>query len=41
VQQAGRIDSVPISEVAGKVRTIPLDSEVLRAARTIGTSFGE
>jgi 6-phosphofructokinase 1 len=41
VQRGGQIDSVPIAEVAGKVRTVPPDYSVLRAAREIGTSFGE
>ncbi len=41
VQQNGRIDSVPISEVADKVRTIPPDYPTMRAARALGTSFGD
>ena len=41
VQQEGRITSVPIEEVAGKVRTVPLDHPLVRAARAIGTSFGD
>ncbi len=41
VQQAGEITSVPIEEVADKVRTIPLDHQLIRAARAIGTSFGD
>jgi 6-phosphofructokinase 1 len=40
VQQDGRITSVPIAEVANKVRTIPLDYPLLGAARSVGTSFG-
>jgi len=41
VQQQGRITDVPIAESAGKVRTVPTDHPLLRAARSIGTSFGE
>jgi len=41
VQQAGRIDSVPIAEVARKVRTVPLDHSLIRAARAVGTCFGD
>jgi 6-phosphofructokinase 1 len=41
VQRAGVIDSVPLEEVAGKVRTVPRDHPLVRAALGIGTSFGE
>jgi 6-phosphofructokinase 1 len=41
VEQAGRIDSVPITEVADKVRTVPPDHELIRAAKEIGTAFGD
>jgi len=41
VQQAGRIDSVPIVDVADKVRTVPTDFPLIRAARAVGTSFGD
>jgi 6-phosphofructokinase 1 len=41
VQRDGVIDSVPIREVAGRIRTVPLDHHLIRAARGIGTSFGE
>jgi 6-phosphofructokinase 1 len=41
VQRAGKVESVPIADVAGKVRTVPPDYDLLRAARAIGTSFGE
>ncbi|MGW8177950.1 MAG: 6-phosphofructokinase [bacterium] len=37
----GQLESVPISEVAGKVRTVPLDYPLLRAARALRTSFGD
>ena len=41
VQQRGRITSVPIAEVAEKVRTVPLDDPLIAAARSIGTCFGD
>ena len=41
VQRGGKIDSVPIADVAGKVRTVPRDYPLIQAARAIGTSFGD
>jgi 6-phosphofructokinase 1 len=41
VMQRGELGSVSISEIAGKVRTIPQDYSLLRAARALGTSFGD
>ena len=41
VQQANQISSVPIRDVADKVRTVPADCSTVRAARAIGTSFGD
>jgi len=41
VHQAGQIASVPIADVAEKVRTVPPDYNMLIAARAIGTSFGD
>lgn len=41
VQQEGRIDSVPLSEVVGRIRTVPLDHPLMRAARGIGTCMGD
>lgn len=35
------IVSVPVSEVAGKLRRVEPDSELVRAARSVGTSFGD
>lgn len=32
---------VPLSEVAGKLKTVPLDCEVIKTARDIGISFGD
>ncbi|MDY6913811.1 MAG: ATP-dependent 6-phosphofructokinase [Planctomycetota bacterium] len=41
VHRDGKIDSVAISEAAGKVRTVPTDHQLIRAARAIGTCFGD
>ncbi len=41
VYRAGKIESVPIAEVADKVRTVAIDDPMVLAARTIGTSFGD
>ena len=40
VQKDGKIGSLPITEVADKVRTVPLNHVMIRSARAIGTSFG-
>lgn len=39
--KARAISSVPLSEVAGHPRTIPLDAPLLQTARDVGTSFGD
>ena len=36
-----KIVAVPLSEVAGKLKSIPLDSEILRQARDLGVCFGD
>ena len=41
VRQNGQLDSVPLAEVAGKIRTVPLDEPLVQAARAVGTSFGD
>jgi 6-phosphofructokinase 1 len=41
VQQGGVITDVPVADVADKVRTIPMDSPVVEAARAVGTCFGD
>jgi 6-phosphofructokinase 1 len=41
VQQAGMLGSVPIVEVAGRVRTVPPDCSLIQAARAVGTCFGD
>ncbi len=32
---------VPLSQVAGKLKTVPLNNEVIQCARSIGVSFGD
>ena len=39
--QGINIGAVPLSEVAGKLKTVPLDSEVLKQARLLGISLGD
>jgi 6-phosphofructokinase 1 len=41
VMQGNELSAVPIKEVANKVRTVPLDHRLIRAARAVGTSFGD
>ena len=35
------ISSIPIEDVVGKQRTVPIDSDVVTTARSIGVSFGD
>ena len=35
------ITAIPITEVGGKIRTVPLDSPLISAAISVGTSFGD
>jgi len=41
VSRGGEITSVPITEVAGKVRTVPVDHMLIKAGRAVGTCFGD
>ena len=41
VRCGGELGYVPLADVAGKVRTVPADHELIRAAKAIGTSFGQ
>jgi len=41
VLKAGEITSVPIASIAGKIRTVPVDGPLIRAARAVGTCFGD
>ena len=36
-----RVAAVPLEEIAGKLKAVPMDSEVVETARKIGISFGE
>lgn len=36
-----KIIPIPLSEVAGKLKSVPLDSEIIKSARQIGISFGD
>lgn len=39
--RAGQIVPVPLSEVAGKLKTVPPDSDIVQAARDLGLSMGD
>lgn len=39
--QNEKIVPVPLSEVAGKLKKVPVDSDIIAAAREIGISFGD
>ncbi len=39
VWRNSQLDSVPIADVAGKVRTVPVDGMTVKAARSVGTCF--
>ena len=39
VMQKSQIDSVPLEEVAGKQRTVPLDHPLIRSLKSIGVEF--
>ena len=41
VMQGGQVTDIDIAQVADKQRTIPEDHPLIRAARAVGTSFGE
>lgn len=40
VQREGQFKSAPLSEIAGKIKTIPTDHTLINAAKAVGTSFG-
>jgi hypothetical protein len=35
------VDSVPLAEAIGKLRTVPLDEGFVHAARALGISLGD
>lgn len=39
--QDNQIKSVPLREIAGKVKNIPLDHQMIKAGRDLGTCFGD
>ena len=39
--QGNEVSSVPVKEAILKLRTVPPDSQLIRAARAVGTSFGD
>jgi 6-phosphofructokinase len=39
--RGGRILSLPLARVAGRVKLVPRNHELVRAARSMGTSFGD
>ena len=39
--QNGAIVPVPLGEVAGRLKTVPPDGEIVRAARALGLSMGD
>lgn len=39
--QNDRVVAVPLKEVAGKLKTVPLDSELIHTARQLGLSMGD
>ena len=41
VRKAGSMATVPLSQVANKVRTVPLGHPLMAAARAVGTMFGK
>ncbi len=41
VVRNGKIDSIPIKTIAGKIRTVEADDPLIRSARAVGTCFGD
>jgi len=39
--KGAEVASVPIEQVAGKLKTVPTDHPLIRAARRVGTNFGD
>ena len=40
VMKSGTINHIDLTEIAGKQRLVPIDHPLVRAARDVGTSFG-
>ena len=41
IMKDNKLNSVPIVDVAEKIRTVPLDHPLIAAARGVGSSFGD
>ncbi|MGB8226043.1 MAG: ATP-dependent 6-phosphofructokinase [Sedimentisphaerales bacterium] len=41
VMKGGELSSVPLSQVAGKIRTVPKNDPLIKAARAVNTCFGD
>ena len=39
--RGGAILPVPLSQGVGRIRTVPVDGELIQSARAIGISFGD
>ncbi len=37
----GRLDSIPLGQTAGRIKTVPKNHPLILAARSVGTSFGD
>jgi 6-phosphofructokinase 1 len=35
------LESIPIREAVGRMKTVPVNSDIIEAAREIGISFGD
>ena len=40
VMKDGKLDSVPLAEIAGKIKTVPKDNKLVQAGIAVGTFFG-
>ena len=40
VQKDGELSSIPLSRVAGKIKTVPKNHHLIKAAKAVNTSFG-
>ena len=39
--QGSRLQLVPLAEVAGRIRQVPLDHPLIASSRRVGTAFGD
>jgi 6-phosphofructokinase 1 len=40
VMKGGKLDSIPLGQTAGRIKTVPMNDSLIAAARAVGTSFG-